>query len=126
MILEFLAKLVRGRWEPPKGKINTELIAMVNLINSHQIWRLTPQELRLALAHGGLRVPEGETWRVWLHRAKKRGLIPEVPVLKHLPDEVEVPVKPDGSLDLESLDPATKRLLRRAVRQVKIPPGATD
>lgn len=80
IILELLAKLLRGRWQPPKGRINTELIALINLIYAHQTHQLTPQELGQALAHAGLAVAEGETWRIWLHRAKKRGLIDEISV----------------------------------------------
>jgi hypothetical protein len=124
LILEFLAKFVRGRWELPKGRTNLELIAIVNVINKHQIVRLTARELRAAVAHAGLFVPTEETWRIWLHRAKKNGLVSEPAVHKTLPTEVEIPINSEGSFDLNSLDPATRRRVRRALRAyVSTPSG---
>lgn len=125
MILEFLAKFVRGRWELPKGRTNRELVAMVNVIYTHQIVRLTARELRAAVAHAGLFVPDGETWRIWLHRARKNGLVSEPAVHKKVPAEVEIPISPNGSLDLNSLDPATRRLVRRALKQKSFPKSGT-
>jgi hypothetical protein len=115
MMMEFLAKFVRGRWEPPKGRNNQELIAIVNVIKNHQIVRLTAQELREAVMLAGISVPDGETWRMWLHRAKKRGLVSDPTVPTKILTEVEIPINPDGSLDLNSLDPETRRLALKAL-----------
>ena len=77
MILDFLANLVRGRWEPLKGRHDLELVFIVSLIEQHQKQPLTARELRDAITHAGIAVPDLESWRMWIHRARKSGLIPK-------------------------------------------------
>lgn len=75
MILDFLANLVRGRWEPLKGRHDLELVFIVSLIEQHHKQQLTARELRDAITHAGIAVPDLESWRMWIHRARKSGLI---------------------------------------------------
>lgn len=77
MILDFLANLVRGRWEPLKGRHDLELVFIVSLIEQHKKQQLTARELRDAITHAGIAVPDLESWRMWIHRARKSGLIPK-------------------------------------------------
>jgi hypothetical protein len=74
---EVVANLFRGRYEFPKGRVDTDLMQLVNFLQAHQKEPLTAEDLRGALAYAGITVPEGDTWRVRLWRAKKKGLIKE-------------------------------------------------
>lgn len=116
MGLEFVAGLLRGQWKKPKGRINPELIEIINLIQRYSAIPLRPSEIRVAVLYAGINVPDEDTWRVWLHRARKRKLVETQRVP---PREIEIPVNEDGSLDLASLDADTMRSLRRAVRKLQ-------
>jgi hypothetical protein len=76
---EMLAQLCRGRIPQTKGRHNLELVGLVKMIQEHQKEVMTPHDLREALTAGGVAVPEGETFRIWLWRARKDGLIPRSP-----------------------------------------------
>lgn len=73
---DMLSQACRGRATPNKGRYNVELISLVKMIQDHQTEKMSPREIREALLTAGVRVPEGETWRLWLWRARKNGLIP--------------------------------------------------
>lgn len=74
---DMLSQACRGRATPYKGRHNLELISLVKIILEHQTEKMSPREIREALATAGVSVPEGETWRLWLWRARKNGLIPD-------------------------------------------------
>ncbi len=76
---EMLAQLCRGRVPQIKGRHNLELVGLVKMIQEHQRATMTARDLSQALAAAGVAVPEGETWRIWLWRARKEGLIPGGP-----------------------------------------------
>jgi hypothetical protein len=74
--LEFLGKTFKtGKPPDLKGKINVELIELIKVLRQHQTSKLTYRELRDALQHAGLHVPDEETLRVFEWRAKKKGWI---------------------------------------------------
>jgi hypothetical protein len=75
--LNWIARMLReGRIAKPPIRANLELVRLVNAILEHQKERLTQLELYHALKAAGAEVPEDpEAFRVWLYRAKKRGLI---------------------------------------------------
>lgn len=60
MCLEFVAGLLRGRVEAPKGRINLELVKFINFVQEHQTEPLTDKELRDALKNAGFPVPAEE------------------------------------------------------------------
>jgi hypothetical protein len=72
---ETLAQLCRGRIPQAKGRYNLELVGLVKIIEEHQTEILTADDLHEALKAAGVTVPGGETWRIWLWRARKDGLI---------------------------------------------------
>jgi hypothetical protein len=72
---EMLAQACRGRPTQNKGRYNLELIGLVKIIQEHQTEKMSPGEIREALAAAGVSVPDGDTWRIWLWRARKDGLI---------------------------------------------------
>ena len=76
MFLDSCAHFCRGRLDVPKGRINTELVALIKFIREHEKEPLTPSEIREAVLRAGVSVPEDEAFRVWLHRAVKKKLIP--------------------------------------------------
>ena len=76
---ETLAQLCRGRVPQAKGRHNLELVGLVKMIEEHQTEQLSAEDLRGALTAAGVTVPVGETWRVWLWRAGKDGLIARRP-----------------------------------------------
>ena len=117
-VLEFGAELLRGRWNPPKGRINSELVHLVNRIQQYAFEPLTPSEMHKAVTHAGLSMPDDDTWRVWLHKARKKKLV-DPPTI--WPREIELTFKPDGSFDLSSLDPVSRRVLVRALRKLDDP-----
>jgi hypothetical protein len=74
--LEWIAAMLRGRVGKPPGRANTQLAKLVNAILEHQKAPLTQLELYAALEAAGAKVPEDpEAFRLWLHRARKRGLV---------------------------------------------------
>jgi hypothetical protein len=72
---EMLAQACRGRPTQNKGRYNLELIGLVKMIQEHQTEKLSDGQIREALAAAGVSVPERDTWRIWLWRARKAGLI---------------------------------------------------
>lgn len=74
---ERLAQLCRGRGPQTKGRHNVELVELVKLIQEHQTEEMSPGDLAQALEAAGVSVPRGETWRIWLWRARRDGLIPK-------------------------------------------------
>ncbi len=76
-ILEGYASFLRGRPKLPKGKFDIHFAEMVNLILDHQKEPMTVPELRDALEYAGVHVPpDDSSFRVMLHRYKKKGLTP--------------------------------------------------
>lgn len=73
---DMLSQACRGRATPNKGRYNLELISLVKMIQDHQTEKMSPREIRETLLTAGVRVPEGETWRIWLWRARKSELLP--------------------------------------------------
>ena len=47
----------------------------MKMIEEHQTEKLSAEDIRQAVTAAGVTVPEGETWRIWLWRAGKDGLI---------------------------------------------------
>lgn len=76
---ETLAQFCRGQLPQAKGRHNLELVGLVKMIEEHQTEPLSAEDLRGALTAAGVTVPAGETWRVWLWRAGKDGLIARRP-----------------------------------------------
>jgi len=75
-VLEWFGSALRGRAEVPRGRVNIELAKLVNAILSHEKERLTQVELYEALKEAGAEIPsDPEVFRVWLHRARKSGLV---------------------------------------------------
>jgi hypothetical protein len=72
---EMLGQACRGRPTRNKGRYDLELIGLVKMIQEHQTEKLSPGEIREALAAAGVSVPEGDTWRIRLWRTRKAGLI---------------------------------------------------
>jgi len=73
---EFFAELCRGRIALPKGRINAELVELINLIYEHQKEPLTHGETLQALNEAGITFFQDlGTFRVWLSRARKKGLV---------------------------------------------------
>jgi hypothetical protein len=72
---EMLAQACRGRPTQNKGRYDLELIGLVKMIQEHQTEKMSSEEIREALAAAGVSVPEGDTWRIWLWRARKAGLL---------------------------------------------------
>jgi hypothetical protein len=72
---EMLGQACRGRPTQNKGRYNLELIGLVKMIQEHQTEKMSPGKIREALAAAGVSVPEGDTWKIRLWRARKAGLI---------------------------------------------------
>jgi hypothetical protein len=74
--LEWLASGLRGKIKKPPGRENTELAALTDAILKHQKEPLTQVELYEAVKASGADLPEDpEAFRLWLHRARKDGLV---------------------------------------------------
>ena len=74
--LEWVADMLRGNIRKPPGKLNVELAGLADAILDHQKEPLTQVELYEALKAAGAEVPEDpEAFRLWLHRARKQGLV---------------------------------------------------
>ena len=74
---EWAADLFRGNavTEPP-GRVNVGLADLADAILEHQKEPLTQVELYEALKAAGAELPEDpEAFRLWLHRARKQGLV---------------------------------------------------
>ena len=74
--LEWLGAALRGDMKEPPGRVNVELAGLVDAILEHQKEPLTQVELYGAVKAAGGEVPEDpEAFRLWLHRARKEGLV---------------------------------------------------
>jgi len=72
----WVANMLRGNMTEPPGRVNVELAELVNAILEHQKEPLTQLELYEALEAAGAKVPEDpQAFRLWLHRARKQGLV---------------------------------------------------
>jgi hypothetical protein len=68
--------MLRGNVTEPPGRINVELASLADTILEHQRKPLTQVELYNALKAAGAKVPDDpEAFRIWLHRARKQGLV---------------------------------------------------
>jgi len=74
--LDWAAEMLRGNVTPPPGRLNVELANLADAILEHQKAPLTQVELYEALKAAEAELPEDpEAFRLWLHRARKQGLI---------------------------------------------------
>lgn len=74
--LEWFGAVLRGDLKAPPGRVNVELASLVDAILKHQKEPLTQVELYDALKAAGADLPEDpEAFRLWLHRARKQGLV---------------------------------------------------
>ena len=53
MAMEFGANVLRGHWKPPKGKIDGELVDLVNRIPKYTLTPMSPSELWHAVTYAG-------------------------------------------------------------------------
>ncbi len=123
MFFAFLAKLGRGKLELPKGKPNTDLIYLVNLIRRHQKEQLSPKELHAVVSYAGLYRDDSEAFRVWLHRETKKSRVNKaangpLPNSEGSPGaaELEIPLKEDGSIDFGAMPSDARSKLLKALR----------
>jgi len=73
---EWFGGALRGDLKEPPGRVNVALAGLVETILEHQKKPLTAVELYDALKAAGAELPEDpEAFRLWLHRAKKQGLV---------------------------------------------------
>lgn len=74
--LEWFGAALRGNLKAPPGRVNVELSGLVDAILKYQEEPLTQVELYDALKAAGAELPEDpEAFRLWLHRARKQGLV---------------------------------------------------
>ena len=74
--LEWFGAALRGDLKAPPGRLNVELANLADAILKHQKEPLTQLELYDALKAAGAKLPEDpEAFRLWLHRARKQGLV---------------------------------------------------
>jgi hypothetical protein len=74
--LEWIAGSLRGQVKKPPGRKNVDFAALVDAILEHQKEPLTQLELYEAVKASGAEVPvDPEAFRLWLHRARKQGLV---------------------------------------------------
>ncbi len=74
--LDWVADMLRGNVTEPPGRFNIELAGLADAILEHQKKPLTQVELYEALKAAGAKLPDNpEAFRLWLHRAKKQGLV---------------------------------------------------
>ena len=74
--LRWIGDLFRGEMKPEPGRVNVELAGLVDAICRFQKEPLTQVELYEAVKAAGGKVPEDpEAFRLWLHRARKDGLV---------------------------------------------------
>ena len=119
MFFEFLAKLGRGKVEVPKGRPNSDLINVVNLIRRHQTEPLTPKELHAVANQAGLYRDDPEAFRVWLHLETKKGRINRSTngsEISRAVTELEIPLKENGSIDLGAMPSAARSKLLKILK----------
>ncbi len=76
--LEWAADMLRGNVSEPPGRFNVKPADLVNEILKYQKEPLTQTELYEAVKAAGAEVPDDpEAFRLWLHRAKKHGVVRE-------------------------------------------------
>ncbi len=74
--LEWLGGVLRGKIRKPPRRGNAELGALIEAILKHQKEPLSQLELYEAVKASGAEVPiDPEAFRLWLHRARKDGLV---------------------------------------------------
>ena len=74
--LEWAGEMLRGNMTPSPGRFNVERANLVNALLEHQKEPLTQMELYEALKAAEAELPEDpEAFRLWLHRARKQGLV---------------------------------------------------
>jgi len=74
--LRWIGDVFRGEIKPEPGRVNVELASLVDAILRFQKEPLTQLELYEAVKAAGGKVPEDpEAFRLWLHRARKDGLV---------------------------------------------------
>jgi len=73
---EWIAGSLRGQAKKPPGRKSLGLASLIDAILEHQKEPLTQMELYEALQAAGAKVPDDpEAFRLWLHRARKEGLV---------------------------------------------------
>jgi hypothetical protein len=73
---EWFGSAFRGDLKEPPGRVNVALAGLVNKLLEHQKKPLTQVELYDVLKAAGAKLPEDpEAFRLWLHRARKDGLV---------------------------------------------------
>jgi hypothetical protein len=74
--LEWLAGTLRGKVRKPPGGEYADLAALIDALLEHQKEPLTQIELYEAVKASGAVVPDDpEAFRLWLHRARKKGSV---------------------------------------------------
>ncbi len=74
--LEWLAGTLRGKVRKPPGREYVDLAALVDALLEHQKESLTQVEIYEAVKASGAVAPnDPEAFRLWLHRARKKGLV---------------------------------------------------
>ena len=74
--LEWFGATLRGNLKPPPGRVPVDLANLVEEMLKHQKEPLTQLELYESAKAAGADVPEDpEAFRLWLHRARKQGLV---------------------------------------------------
>jgi hypothetical protein len=74
--IKWIGDSFRGEVKPEPGRVNLELAGLVDAILRFQREPLTQLELYEAVKAAGGKVPEDpEAFRLWLHRARKDGLV---------------------------------------------------
>jgi hypothetical protein len=79
-VLERAGRAIRrhgkaAKQDAPKGRVNVELIELIQRIRRSQRQKLTTNELLQALEYAGIHMPDVESLRVFEWRARKRGWI---------------------------------------------------
>lgn len=79
-LLDWTAEVFRGNVTDLPGRVNIELASLTDAILEHQKEPLTQLELYEALKAAGTDLPDDpEAFRLWLHRARKQGLVKNFP-----------------------------------------------
>jgi hypothetical protein len=74
--LRWLGGALRGNLKPPPGRVDVARAEFIDSILEHQKDPLTQMELYDLLIAAGADLPEDpEAFRLWLHRARKQGLV---------------------------------------------------
>jgi hypothetical protein len=74
--LRWVGNMFRGEIKPEPGRVNVELANLIDAICRFQKEPLTQLELYDAVKAAGGKVPaDPEAFRLWLHRARKDGLV---------------------------------------------------